>query len=115
MIVKLTNYWHTMPVKSPTPEKDLAELARAFKALSNPNRLAMYLALLHNREPGVKTCALQDLLDRLHIGAPTVSHHIKELVTAGLVEVEREGKFIRCRLGGDMRGRLAKLFAPGEH
>lgn len=93
-----------------TDERELSELAAAFKALSNPNRLAMYLELLRHRERSVKTCALQDLMDLLDIGAPTVSHHTKELVVAGLIEVEREGKFMRCRLSEPTRARLARFF-----
>jgi len=96
--------------QSDTSAAELAELAAAFKALSNPNRLAMYLELLRHRERSVKTCALQDLMDLLEVGAPTVSHHIKELVNAGLIEVEREGKFIRCRLSEAERQKLARLF-----
>lgn len=102
------------PVKSPFPDEDLAGLALAFRALSNPNRLAMYLELLRHRERSLKSCALQDLMDLLDIGAPTVSHHTKELVTAGLIEVEREGKFIRCRLNEGMRTRLARFFTGGS-
>jgi ArsR family transcriptional regulator, arsenate/arsenite/antimonite-responsive transcriptional repressor len=97
-------------MNSTTDERDLSELAAAFKALSNPNRLAMYLELLRHRERSVKTCALQDLMDLLDIGAPTVSHHTKELVGAGLIEVEREGKFMRCRLSEPTRTRLARFF-----
>lgn len=89
---------------------ELKELAQAFKALSNPNRLAMYLELLRSTETNVKSCALADLIDRLEIGAPTVSHHTKELVSAGLIEVERDGKFIRCRLNEDMRQKLVRFF-----
>jgi DNA-binding transcriptional ArsR family regulator len=98
-------------VKNPATDADLPELAQAFKALSNPNRLAMYLELLRHREHSVKTCALQDLMALLDIGAPTLSHHTKELVGAGLIEVERDGKFIRCRLSEPARQRLARFFA----
>lgn len=91
--------------------KDLKDLAQAFKALSNPNRLAMYLELLRSTETNVKSCGLAELIDRLDIGAPTVSHHTKELVSAGLIEVERDGKFIRCRLNEIMRAKLARFFA----
>ena len=98
-------------MKSSRPDAELNELALAFKALSNPNRLAMYLELLRHRERSIKTCALQDIMALLDIGAPTVSHHTKELVSAGLIEVEREGKFMRCRLREATRQRLARFFS----
>ena len=98
-------------MKSTIDERELSDLANAFRALSNPNRLAMYLELLRHRERSVKTCALQDLMALLDVGAPTVSHHTKELVGAGLIEVEREGKFIHCRLNEPVRSRLARFFA----
>lgn len=97
-------------MKIPGGRHDLESLAQAFRALSNANRLAMYRELLRKHEHRVQSCALQDLMDLLDIGAPTVSHHTKELVNAGLIEVEREGKFIRCRLNEAMRARLAKFF-----
>jgi len=98
-------------MKSSATDPDLSDLVLAFKALSNPNRLAMYLELLRHRERSVKTCALQDLMALLDIGAPTLSHHTKELVGAGLIEVERQGKFMLCRLNEPMRQRLARFFA----
>lgn len=89
-------------------------LARAFRALSSPHRLAIYLRLLRHadsREAGlIRSCSLQTLIDRLDIGAPTISHHVKELVSAGLISVTREGKYIRCTLDEAMRERLASIF-----
>lgn len=84
-------------------------LARAFRALSSPHRLAIYLRLLrHADDEGalVRSCSLQTLIDKLDIGAPTISHHVKELVGAGLISVTREGKYIRCTLDEGMRTRL---------
>ncbi len=97
-----------MPASPDTPS--LRALAEAFRALSNPNRLAMYRELLVHHDHSVKSCALQDLVDRLDIGAPTVSHHTRELVVAGLVEVERSGRYLHCRLNDEMRARLAQFF-----
>jgi DNA-binding transcriptional ArsR family regulator len=98
-------------VKESAAAAEAVELAAAFKALSNPNRLAAYLELLRCRGTQVKTCAMQDLMDLMKIGAPTLSHHIKEMVNAGLIEVEREGKFIRCWVNEGMRQRLGRFFA----
>ena len=97
----------------PTPT-EREQLAKAFKALSSPNRLTMYLDLLAQEETSVAHCCLGDLIARLEIGAPTVSHHIKELVNAGLIEVQRDGKFVRCRLNAAMRTRLAAFFSAPQ-
>jgi len=37
----------------------------------------------------------------LEIGPSTVSHHLKELDRAGLIEMEREGQRIRCRVANE--------------
>ncbi|HEU0195641.1 MAG TPA: metalloregulator ArsR/SmtB family transcription factor [Nevskiaceae bacterium] len=100
-------------MKSATPSADLRLLAEAFRALSNPNRLAMYRELLKHHDRSLKSCALQDLVDRLDIGAPTISHHTHELVSAGLVDVERAGRYLHCSLNDGMRERLAQFFAAG--
>lgn len=95
-------------------------LENAFKALSNPNRLQMYRELLEQRQKVVDaasakdcrpSCALSELMEKMNIGAPTVSHHVKELVNARLIRVERHGKFITCFLNEDMRAALEGFFA----
>lgn len=90
---------------------DLDRLARAFKALSNPNRLAIYLEVLQQNRMEMKSCGLSHLIDKLDIGAPTVSHHTKELVDAGLITVQKDGRFIRCTLDETMRDLLHRFFA----
>lgn len=107
-----------MKLNCATPLSASAEeetLARAFRALSSPHRLAIYLRLLRHADGSegalVRSCSLQTLIDRLDIGAPTISHHVKELVNAGLISVTREGKYIRCTLDEGMRARLAGVFA----
>jgi DNA-binding transcriptional ArsR family regulator len=94
--------------------KDLDKLARAFKALSNPNRLAIYLEVLRQHSTEMKSCGLSHLIDSLDIGAPTVSHHTKELVDAGLISVQREGRFLRCALDENMRARLCAFFGRDD-
>lgn len=101
------------PVIGNCMNKDLDKLSRAFKALSNPNRLAIYLEVLRQYQTEMKSCGLAHLIDSLDIGAPTVSHHTKELVDAGLISVQREGRFLRCTLDEGMRARLAAFFNRG--
>ena len=93
------------------------ELSLAFKALSNPNRLQMYLELLQQRQTVVDSgtekecrCGLTELMTKLNVGAPTVSHHVKELVNARLIRVERQGKYLTCFLNEDMRRQLERFF-----
>ena len=97
---------------------DHQDIARAFKALSNPNRLRIYQEILwrqrHDVGPAEDSgCLLYDFINSLKIGAPTISHHVKELVNANLIRVERNGKFLTCYLNTDMRRRLAD-FLEGE-
>lgn len=86
-------------------------LSNAFKALSNPTRLRIYQQIKdmpcgHMPDSG---CKLVDFINLLKVGAPTVSHHIKELVNAGLIRVERQGKFMTCYLEEDMREELRRF------
>ena len=64
------------------------ESARIFKALSDENRLRI-LELLRSGEK----CACK-LLDDLQISQPTLSHHMKLLCDAGVVQGRKEGKWV---------------------
>jgi len=101
-------------LKPATADTETERLARAFKALSNPNRLQIYVEILRRQRQSIgpeHSCALYDFINSLEIGAPTVSHHIKELVNAGLIRVEREGKYLACALDEDTRRGLGEFFA----
>ena len=81
------------------PEK--IRLAKIFKALSNPNRLELYLEIAKTYETSFSTdgeCFISDICNSLKIGAPTISHHLKELANADLITTERRGKFLVARL-----------------
>ena len=90
----------------PNDDDDVARLARMFRALSNPNRLRLFLNLLDESKLDlskgrVHDCVLAKLLGGLELGAPTVSHHVKELADAGLIHTEREGKQLICSVDPD--------------
>jgi ArsR family transcriptional regulator, arsenate/arsenite/antimonite-responsive transcriptional repressor len=84
------------------PKDDVDNLARMFRALSNPKRLRLFLNLLDESKLDlakgrVHDCFLAKLLGGLgDLGAPTVSHHVKELADAGLITTQREGKQLAC-------------------
>lgn len=66
---------------------DVKEASEMFKALSDPNRL---VAL--NMINGSEICACM-ILEALNITQPTLSHHMKILHKAGLVNIRQEGKW----------------------
>jgi DNA-binding transcriptional ArsR family regulator len=93
-------------VAIPKRSVDVDRLARMFKALSNPNRLRLFLNLLDESKLDlakgrVHDCFLAKLLGGLELGAPTVSHHVKDLSDAGLIRTQREGKQLACSVDPD--------------
>lgn len=100
-------------------QTDVRRLSKAFKALSNPNRLQLFLNLLEESrldlaKGRVHECFLATLLENLKIGAPTVSHHVKELENAGLIETSREGKQLVCTIRPEAMTELGALFGAGS-
>ena len=93
---------------------DDSELAKMFKALGHPNRFRLFVEILEAGESSFEEghrCFLHTVMERLDVGAPTVSHHLKELVNADLVATEREGKFVTCRVNPDALARIAHFFS----
>ncbi|MGD0738395.1 MAG: helix-turn-helix domain-containing protein [Terracidiphilus sp.] len=60
-----------------------------FKALADPHRFELLLQIAKAGCP----LGCSQALSVLPISAATLSHHIKELETAGLIDIRREGKF----------------------
>src|SRR5690348_9173136 len=71
------------------------QVARAFKALGDPTRVRL-LSLIAAHD-GAEACVC-DLIDPVGLSQPTVSHHLKQLVDAGLVSREQRGKWAYYRL-----------------
>ena len=80
-----------------------ADLARTLKALADPARLRL-LSLVAAADGG-ETCVC-DLTGPVALSQPTVSHHLKVLVDAGLLTREQRGKWAYYRL---VDGALEKL------
>lgn len=73
-------------------DPELQKSARVFKALCDPNRLAI-LALLR----GGEKCACV-LLEQLELTQPGLSYHMKILCESGIVASRQEGKWTHYRL-----------------
>ncbi|MCP4692769.1 MAG: winged helix-turn-helix transcriptional regulator [Desulfobacterales bacterium] len=83
---------------------DTARIAKILKALSNKNRLELYLEIARKNVADYDTgcdCFISDIIGSLNIGAPTVSHHLKELANAGLITTEKQGKFLTAKINED--------------
>jgi len=61
------------------------------KALADPRRVAVLEAIADE-----ECCPCQHLRDQFPVSKATISHHIKELVRAGVVEARREGQYLNC-------------------
>ncbi|MFI5958067.1 ArsR/SmtB family transcription factor [Cryptosporangium sp. NPDC051539] len=83
-----------------------AALARVFKALGDPTRVR--LVSLIAASDGAEAC-ICDLTEPVGLSQPTVSHHMKLLTEAGLVEREQRGKWAYYRIASGAPGALAAI------
>ncbi len=99
---------------------DFSRYAERFKALSNPHRLALFQRLSSCCAPGTR-CELEqavlsvgELGEGLEIAPSTLSHHLKELSRAGLVQTERRGKQVLCWVEANTLEEMAALFTSAR-
>ncbi|MEU9993244.1 metalloregulator ArsR/SmtB family transcription factor [Streptomyces sp. NPDC048045] len=76
---------------APLDEDQAAELAKMFKALGDPVRLRL-LSMIASRAGG-EVCVC-DLTPAFDLSQPTISHHLKLLRQAGLIDCERRGTWV---------------------
>jgi ArsR family transcriptional regulator len=86
---------------------DLSEEAELLKILSDPSRLRIFVTLLRSRG---EACVC-DFVDGLDLLQPTVSHHLKVLKDAGLIESSRRGTWVYYRLSPSARARVRRTFS----
>jgi ArsR family transcriptional regulator len=98
---------------------DDKKLAEMFKALGNPHRLLIFQRLSRCCQPGTR-CDLEQAIsfsvgqlgEGMNIAPSTLSHHLKALHYAGLIEMERQGKRINCWIDPMVLNQLAGFFNP---
>lgn len=111
---------------------DYEEVARIFKALSSPKRLRLLLRLAaccgsprvfslpvgEDEVAKQSCCCVSDMGAGLDIAPSTLSHHVKELCDAGLIETKKRGKHIDCWLNEGALQKVLQLVGPllaGRH
>ena len=96
-------------VQAPLSAEQAHELAARLKAIADPGRLRLLSLLLAS--PGQEACTC-DLTEPLGLSQPTVSHHLRKLLEAGLVTAERRGVWTFYRASAQQLSTLAAALAP---
>jgi ArsR family transcriptional regulator len=92
--------------REPLSGKAAAELAVKLKALSDPVRLRLLSVVASHT--GGEACVC-DVSVGIELSQPTISHHLKVLRTAGLLERERRGSWVYYRVIGGALQQLSEL------
>ena len=95
------------PGAAPSDAHAFAGHAQCFKALSEPARVAIV-----NRLASCGEACVCELVDVLELAQPTVSHHLRVLREAGLIEHERRGTWMYYRLVPAAIDELRSTLAP---
>jgi ArsR family transcriptional regulator, arsenate/arsenite/antimonite-responsive transcriptional repressor len=95
--------------EAPLSEDDAAVLASRLKAVAEPARLRLVSLVLAS--PSQEAC-ICDLMEPLRLSQPTVSHHMKVLVSAGLLVREKRGRSAYFRAVPTAFEALAQALQP---
>jgi len=77
---------------------DATQFQRIAKALADPRRFEIFEEMAASTDE----LACGRIVERFPVAQATVSHHIKELSDAGLIEIRPEGQFRYCRARTDV-------------
>ncbi len=105
-VVETTAACCTPLAREPLDEGAATEFAHAFKALCDPVRLRL-LSLIASHQGG-EACVCE-LTGAFELTGPTISHHLKVLREAGLIDGERRGTWVYYRVRPAALGRLSAL------
>src|ERR671911_3103105 len=92
---------------APLAAEDAERLAGVLKVVADPTRLRLLSLIASSPDGEICVC---DLIAPLGLSQPTVSHHLKVMAGAGLVEREKRGVWAYYRVVPGALGGLADLF-----
>ncbi|WNZ07778.1 metalloregulator ArsR/SmtB family transcription factor [Streptomyces sp. 11x1] len=90
---------------APLDEDQAADLAKIFKALGDPVRPRL-MSMIASRGEGGEVCVCE-LTPAFDLSQPTISHHLKLLRQAGLIDCERRGTWVYYWVLPNVLDRLA--------
>jgi ArsR family transcriptional regulator, arsenate/arsenite/antimonite-responsive transcriptional repressor len=98
----------TSVLESPLSAQDAETLAGTLRVLADPTRLRLLGVIA--AQAGAEACVC-NLTGPVGLSQPTVSHHLKLLHEAGVLEREQRGRWVFYRLRPDALDRVASIFA----
>jgi ArsR family transcriptional regulator, arsenate/arsenite/antimonite-responsive transcriptional repressor len=98
-------------VCEPLGAAEAEELASLFKAIGDPVRLRL-LSLIACHDDG-EACVC-DLTSAFDLSAPTISHHLKVLKQAGLIDSERRGTWVYYWINPSVLARLSAILSSRQ-
>ncbi|MBA4370604.1 MAG: ArsR family transcriptional regulator [Coriobacteriaceae bacterium] len=89
---------HSTQATDSSGSVDALAITGVMRALSNPNRLRIFLLLRDHLKREGKGAGLRvgEIAERLEVTQSTVSHHLKELEHAKVIRLERRGRNVMC-------------------
>jgi ArsR family transcriptional regulator len=93
--------------RAPMDADRAADVAVLLKALADPVRIRLMSLVLSHADQEACVCELTDAFD---LSQPTISHHLKVLHTAGLLDRERRGVWVYYRARSDAMAAVGELF-----
>ncbi len=97
-------------LESPLDDEQAVELAAHLKALADPIRLRLLSMIATSPTGEMCACVFPEALGR---SQPTISHHLSQLVAAGLLDREQRGKWAWFRLGTEQLDAVRAALGEG--
>ncbi len=100
-------------------KKTMIEYTKVFKALSDENRLAIFQLIRERCGPCCVTeeqagNCVSEIARHFDLALSTVSHHLKELRNAGLIQCERRGQWVYCTPNDDVLKQIEEFLKAGS-
>ena len=93
----------------------MAGIAAVFKALSNPNRLAVYQIVCRAAQKKAKGLTIEGICKEAGMKQPAVSHHVAHLERAGLIDRTKDRWWVHCTPSAQGLALLARFSkSPAE-